>query len=89
MNTPKVFFEDQAVTALGNWDKALSKMMPAVPFDQDKRDAAKIILKDERIANDLFVQRHTAHLQEGMDDVTARKQAAADLTEFARRVGGK
>jgi hypothetical protein len=89
MNTPKVFFEDQAAKAIDNWDRALSKVMPKVPFDQDKRDAVKVLFKDPRIANDLFAQRKAAHAQEGMDQVTAGKQAAQDMTELARAYGGK
>jgi len=89
MNTPKVFYQDQAAAAIGNWDRALAKMMPKVPFDNDKVQAVKVILKDNRIANDLFEQRKAVRIQEGMDEETARKQAAQDLTDLARRFGGK
>jgi hypothetical protein len=72
------------------WRDALREMRPAVPFDNDKRQAVKVILKDGRIANDLFAQRVAIHAgQEGMDEAAARKRATQDMTELARRFGGK
>lgn len=89
MEPPKVFWQDQAEAALGHWDRALADKMPAVPFDQDKRQAVKVLLKDERIANDLFEERKAAHAQEGLDPVTAGHKATEDMTELAKRFGGK
>ncbi len=73
--------------AIGEWRSALKDLAPKVPFDADKRQAVKVILKDERIANDLFAQRKAFHVQAGLDPITAGKQAAQDLTDLAQRFG--
>lgn len=82
-------WQPEAKAAMQGWRDALHEMTPAVPFDQDKRKAAEVVLKDERIANALFEQRKAAHIQEGLDPVTAGKAATQDMTELARRFGGE
>ncbi len=82
-------YQNEAKAAITDWRTALREMALAVPFDNDKRQAVKVILKDNRIANDLFTQRKAFHVQAGLDPMMAGKQAAQDLTELAQRFGGK
>lgn len=88
MNTPKGMFQDEVGQAIGEWRSALKDLAPKTPYDADKRQAVKIILKDNRIANDLFAQRKAFHVQAGLDPMMAGKQAAQEMTELAARFGG-
>ncbi len=89
MNPPKGLWQDQVGQAINGWRSALQDAAPKIPFDQDKRQAVTVLLKDERIANDLFEERKIAHTQEGLDPIRAGHAAAQDLTELAKRFGGR
>jgi hypothetical protein len=90
MQTPKGFYQDEAKAAINGWRTALSEIMPPVRFDQHLRDAAKTMLDDPRVAQTIFDQRKAFHMgHEGLDEATARKLAAQDITQFVQAKGGK
>jgi hypothetical protein len=82
-------FSKEIGEAQNEWRSALHEVAPKVPFGPNYPKMLKEMQKDPRILDQVGKWREFVHIsEEGMDQQTAKKKAAEDLTQFVRTFGG-